>query len=72
MEATLPLEQMNTREKLQAIEILWTDLCRNVEDIPVPQWHRDYLLETKKRSVKGQESPLDWENAKNLLRQRFE
>lgn len=72
MEATLPLEQMNTREKLQAIEILWNDLCRNVEDVPVPQWHRDCLFETKKRSAKGQESPLDWEDAKKLLRQRFE
>lgn len=72
MEATLPLEQMNAQEKLRAIEILWSDLCRNDEEIPVPEWHRRALLETKKRSQDDLENPMDWETAKDLLRKRFE
>lgn len=72
MEATLPLEQMDAQEKLRAIEILWNDLCRNDGDIPVPEWHRQALSQTKKRSQDGQEEPMDWETAKGLLRKRFE
>jgi len=40
---TLPLEQMTVEEKLQAMEELWSDLCCNQNQIPVPRWHKDIL-----------------------------
>jgi hypothetical protein len=35
---TLPLEEMSVTEKLQVMEELWSDLCCNQDQIPVPQW----------------------------------
>jgi len=33
---TLSLEQMTVKEKLQVMEELWSDLCCNQNQIPVP------------------------------------
>ena len=43
---TLPLEEMTVKEKLQVMEELWSDLCCNQNQIPVPQWHKDLLRKT--------------------------
>ncbi|MEM9283798.1 MAG: addiction module protein [Verrucomicrobiota bacterium] len=72
MDATLPLDQMSVQEKLRAIETLWEDLRKSHEGIPVPEWHRQALRESEERVQKGEEKILDWEEAKSLLRQRFE
>ena len=72
MDATLPLDQMSVEEKLRAIETLWEDLRIGPEDIPVPEWHRQALRESEERVQKGEEKVLDWEEAKALLRKRFE
>ena len=72
MDATLPLDQMSVEEKLRAIETLWEDLRSRHEDIPVPEWHRQALRESEERVRKGEEKVLDWEEAKALLRKRFE
>ncbi len=66
----LPMFPVQT-EKLRAIEKLWSDLCKNEEDIPVPDWHRQALSETKRRYENGLEEPMDWETAKDLLQKRF-
>jgi hypothetical protein len=72
MDATLPLDQMTVDEKLRAMESLWADLRRNEKDIPIPDWHREALKETEQRVREGQEEPMDWDEAKKRLRQRFE
>jgi len=71
MDATLPLDQMTVAEKLRAMEALWEDLRRNEESVPIPEWHRRALRETRERAERGEEAVLDWEEAKTLLRQRF-
>ena len=43
MNPTLPLTSMTTEEKLQAMEQLWTDLCRDEQQVASPGWHGDVL-----------------------------
>lgn len=50
MDAVLPLDQMTVEEKLKAVEMLWVDLCRNEEQIPVADWQKE-LLEERQRQI---------------------
>jgi hypothetical protein len=70
MEATLPLDRMSREEKLRAMEALWVDLCRDESQIESPAWHGDVLQERKARVESGQEQFMDWEAAKDQLRQK--
>ncbi len=63
----LPLDQMTLEEKLRAMEMLWADLCRHEEDIPVPQWHKDVLEERQRLVEQGKAQFLHWEAAKRRI-----
>jgi hypothetical protein len=66
----LQLEKMTTTEKLQAMEALWEDLSRNSEDFESPAWHEQILAERVQRVKVGEEEFIDWEVAKQQLRER--
>ena len=68
---TLPLEQMTVKEKLQAMEELWSDLCSNQNQIPVPQWHKDILDRREKLIKEGKATFVDWETAKKRIADRI-
>jgi len=71
MDITLPLEQMTTAEKLRAMEALWADLSRNEAELPSPAWHEEVLRQRDERVKSGQEAFMDWELAKQQLRDRL-
>jgi hypothetical protein len=71
MDITLPLDQMTTAEKLRAMEALWADLSRNPDNVPSPAWHEQILKEREDRVKSGQEKFVDWETAKQDLRDRL-
>jgi hypothetical protein len=70
MEIKLPLEKMTTAEKLRVMETLWADLTRDERQFDSPKWHGDVLRERAERVKRGKESFMDWETAKQQLRQR--
>lgn len=69
MSVNLPLDQMSTEEKLQAMEALWADLSRNPEQFESPAWHKQVLEEREQRLESGEENFIDWELAKKQLRE---
>ena len=69
---TLELDKMSRSEKLQTMETLWADLSRDDTSVESPSWHHDVLKETEQRVASGLEQPIDWTNAKQDLRKRFE
>ena len=68
MNATLPLSNMSTAEKMQAMEELWADLTRNADAYNSPAWHGDVLRERDRRVAEGREIYMPWEDAKRELR----
>jgi hypothetical protein len=62
---------MTTAENLRAMEALWADLSRNEESIQSPAWHGQVLEEREARVKSGQERFIDWEVAKQELRDRL-
>jgi hypothetical protein len=71
MNIALPLDQMTTAEELRVMETLWADLSRNEREIESPAWHEQVLREREQRVRSGQESFIDWETAKQQLRDRL-
>jgi hypothetical protein len=71
MAATTPIEQMTRNEKLRLMEALWADLSRDTDTLELPAWHAQALRETEQRVEAGKEVAVDWETAKNQLRQPF-
>jgi hypothetical protein len=69
MKAALPLNDMSTAEKLEAMELIWADL--KVPEEIIPGWHKDVLAEREKRLASGTERVLDWEEAKRQLRREI-
>jgi len=59
---------MPRREKLKLMEILWAELSRDEAELESPAWHADALRETAERRARGEETALDWEQAKAKLR----
>ena len=68
---TLPLEKMTTEEKLQAMEELWSDLSRNQNQVPIPNWHKDILDRREKLVKEGKATFVDWETAKKHISDRI-
>lgn len=68
---SLPLQEMNLEEKLQAMEALWDDLGRNPDTLESPSWHEDILRERQQRIDGGEANLMDWEQAKADIRNRI-
>jgi hypothetical protein len=47
-----------------------TDLTRNEEEFQSPAWHEEVLKQREQRLKSGEETPIDWEMAKQELRDR--
>ena len=69
--AAIPIETFSVVEKLVLMERLWDDLCRNPAQIPSPDWHGDVLAERLNAVCDGTTSFVEWEGAKNRLRERL-
>jgi hypothetical protein len=72
MGIALPLEKMTRKDKIQAMETLWDDLCRHSEKIQSPAWHRA-ILEQREENVRvGEAEFTDWNVAKKRIREQCE
>jgi len=65
----IALKKMTVTEKLKLMEEIWTDLIEHEEQISSPLWHKDILEEREKKIKNGQEAVLDWDEAKERIRQ---
>ena len=50
------------------METLWAELSRDEAEVESPAWHAEALRETSERRAQGEETLLDWEDAKARLR----
>lgn len=70
MKLAIPLNEMTTAEKLQAIEEIWADLQRTPDEITSPAWHADVLAAREARIRQGTSRFSDWETAKARIREK--
>ena len=67
----LNIAKLTTAEKLQAMEILWDELCRNDKEIESPPWHGDILHQRENMLARGEDEFEDWKQAKNDIRKNI-
>jgi hypothetical protein len=70
MKLALPLDKTTTADKFHALEEIWVDLQRNVEDIPCPRWHADVLRARERRVEEGRARFAPWAAAKRRISSR--
>jgi hypothetical protein len=68
MQPSLPLSEMTTADKLSMMELLWDDLCRSPENLPLPAWHGEILAEREQLLKNGQTRFYDFEEVRDRLR----
>ena len=71
MANTIPLEKMSVEEKLQAMELLWDDLCSKAASVSSPAWHEDVLAERDAMQKRGDNEFEDWDAAKRNIRTKI-
>jgi hypothetical protein len=61
------IQSLPVNEKLQIMELLWSDLRATFQNSPVPAWQRS-LLDARRLAVeRGEERVLDWDEIKGSL-----
>jgi len=63
----ISLDTLTVPEKIQLLEKVWDDLCRNAGSIESPPWHQEVLLERRRRLEDGRATLSTWEDAKTRL-----
>ena len=66
------LHKLPAIEKLKIIEELWSDLVNDEASLPKLSWHEIELKDTEEKFQSDGIEILDWRQAKNEIRSRFE
>lgn len=64
-----PLATLTRIEKLQMMEALWDDLTHDSQPLESPAWHGEVLKETERALQAGELEFIDWDTAKQMLRE---
>jgi hypothetical protein len=61
MYPSLPLNEMTIADKLAVMELIWEDLSRTADDLPMPTWHGEVLAQRQREIDEGKAEflPLD-------------
>ena len=68
----ITLDALSTPEKLALMERLWTNLSQRPQDVPSTKWHAEVLAERIAALHAGRTAFVDWQDAKQRLRDRLE
>ena len=70
--AVLKLEEMTTSQKLMAMEELWEDMSKNLDDeILTPKWHKTVLQERENQLENGEATFENFDTVKEELLKKF-
>lgn len=68
---TVPIETFTVAEKLLLMERLWEDLSKQPSNVAPPEWHGDVLAARLAAVKEGRTDFVDWNDAKERLRNRL-
>ncbi|MFM7115849.1 MAG: addiction module protein [Planctomycetota bacterium] len=68
---SIPIESFSVAEKLLLMERLWEDLSRQPSNVASPDWHGDVLAARLAAVKEGRTEFVDWNAAKERLRNRL-
>ena len=72
MTTDLSIDSLSTSEKIALMERLWVELSQRPQELPFPDWHGDVLAERIAAVREGRTAFVNWNEAKQRLRDRLE
>ena len=72
MKYKIPLNKMSTQDKIEAMESIWEDLCKNADSLSSPDWHKKILQNREVSLKEGNDEFVDWQDAKEDIRKNLE
>jgi hypothetical protein len=67
MPIKLPLQSMSVEDKLEALELIWDDICMQGKKKLTPDWHGSVLHRREADLQAGKDWSIDWEKAKRQI-----
>jgi putative addiction module component (TIGR02574 family) len=61
---------MTVEEKLRAMEAIWRSLSKLEDQVPVPDWHKQFLDERQRQIDTGEATFVSLEEMKERVRKR--
>jgi hypothetical protein len=68
---TIPIKSFTVAENLRLMESLWEDLSKQPSNVVPPEWHGDVLAARQAAVKEGRTEFVDWDAAKERLRNRL-
>ncbi|MGB0495919.1 MAG: addiction module protein [Kangiellaceae bacterium] len=65
------IHSLPTIEKIKVMEFLWEEITLDNSSYISPSWHEKVLKETEVKVEEGSEKMIDWNEAKQSLRNEF-
>jgi putative addiction module component (TIGR02574 family) len=62
------IRELPLHEKLRLMEALWDGITPDEVQLEVPQWHKDLLDDREEAIRAGTAEVIDWETAKQQIR----
>ena len=59
-------EKLTIKDKLSLMQRLWDELSEHNFDSP--EWHESILEARAQQYAQGEQEPMDWDDAKDLIR----
>ena len=67
----VPIAQLSFNQKLDLMEMLWTDMSGNEKNLGSPAWHEDLLNDREAAMHTGKVTVSNWEAAKERIKKNL-
>jgi putative addiction module component (TIGR02574 family) len=64
------IEQLSVAERLDLISTLWDSIPDSLEELPIPEWHREQLERRLASADANPEGAIPWEEVRQRLRKK--
>jgi len=66
----LDIKQLSVAERLDLISVLWDSIPNSLEELPIPEWHREELERRLADADANPDAAIPWEEVWERLRKK--
>ncbi len=67
----LDIKQLSVAERLDLIVALWDSIPNSLEELPIPEWHREELERRLADADANPNAGIPWEEVRERLRKKL-
>jgi putative addiction module component (TIGR02574 family) len=64
------ISQLSVAERLDLISVLWDSIPDSLEELPIPDWHREELERRLAAADADPDAAIPWEEVRQRLRKK--